>query len=94
MKPFVIVLLALFAVLQYRLWFGNDGILQSIKMHHQVTLESEKVDTLQKKNDALLSEINSLKKGGEAIENHARNDLGMIKKGEVFYQVLNSSISK
>jgi cell division protein FtsB len=88
MKPFVVVLLALFVLLQYRLWFASDGIVKVIRMKHQIAVQQETNDFLLKKNAALLSEINSLKKGGGAIESRARKDLGMVKKGETFYQIL------
>jgi cell division protein FtsB len=34
------------------------------------------------------AEVRDLKQGTGAIEERARNDLGMIKPGEVFYQVV------
>lgn len=88
MKPFVIVLLVLFAVLQYRLWFANDGLLQVARLKHQISEQQKINEDLHQKNALLMSEVSSLKKGGGAIENRARNELGMVKKGEVFYQVL------
>lgn len=46
---------------------------------------------LAERNAILMADIFDLKHGNEAIEEHARNDLGMIKKGEVFYQITNLS---
>ena len=39
-------------------------------------------------NAALQAEVTDLQQGLDAIEEHAREDLGMIKKGETFYQVV------
>jgi len=47
-----------------------------------------KNDEIVRRNVYLTNEITALKKGGAAIENRARNDLGMVKKGEIFYQVV------
>jgi len=37
------------------------------------------------------AEVRDLKQGTEAIEERARNELGMIKPGEVFFQVIGES---
>ena len=43
---------------------------------------------LKKENGALLAEVNDLKSGTEAVEERARDDLGMIKKEEIFFEVI------
>lgn len=43
---------------------------------------------LKERNQALIAEVDDLKQGLEAIEERARSDLGMIKKNETFYQVV------
>jgi cell division protein FtsB len=57
------------------------------------TLEKELAD-LKSKNDAskrqnavLDADVKDLEKAGEAIEERARNELGMVKKGETLIQV-------
>ena len=44
---------------------------------------------LKKENNALIAEVNDLKKGTKAIEERARDELNMIKKGEIFFQIIN-----
>lgn len=88
MKSLVIALIVLFLLLQYRLWFANDGIVQVIRLKHQIAIQKEQNEVLVKNNALLAAEVVSLKKGGGAIENRARSELGMIKKGEVFYQIV------
>jgi cell division protein FtsB len=39
-------------------------------------------------NQILHAEVVDLKQGTDALEERARSELGMIKKGEVFYQVI------
>ena len=45
--------------------------------------------TLKKENDALTAEVNDLKRGTKAIEERARGQLNMIKKDEIFFQIIN-----
>lgn len=78
----------IFVVLQYRLWFADDGLLKVLHLKSMINTAQEKKHEIVRYNDYLTKEINVLKKGGAAIENKARSELGMIKKGEVFYQIV------
>lgn len=88
MKIIVIVLAIILAILQYRFWFAEDGLLKVFHLKRGISEIQAKNDDIAKHNVYLSSEIIALKKGGAAIENRARNDLGMVKKGEIFYQVV------
>lgn len=88
MKKVVIVLLLLLVYLQYRLWFG-DGSLQEVwSLHREVEAQRGENLRLRERNDALDAEVLDLQQGLDAIEERAREDLGMIKDGETFYQVV------
>jgi cell division protein FtsB len=86
MKFLIVVLISLFIILQYRLWFDNNGI--AAVWRHEKAISAQTTENLQlkQKNDALAAEVADLKLGHAAIEERARNDLGMIKKDETFYQ--------
>ena len=43
---------------------------------------------LKTRNDQLFAEIDDLNEGSEAIEERARNELGMIRPGETFYRLV------
>ena len=88
MKIIVIILSIVLAILQYRFWFADDGLLKVFHFKRVIGEVQVKNDNLAEHNIYLASEITALKKGGAAIENRARNDLGMVKKGEIFYQVV------
>lgn len=88
MKIIVIILSIVLAILQYRFWFADDGLLKIFHLKRAISETQAKNDDIAKHNVYLSNEITVLKKGGAAIENRARNDLGMVKKGEVFYQVV------
>ena len=56
----------------------------------QQRLDEQKQENakLRQRNEALAAEVQDLKSGKEAIEERARSELGLIKPGEVFYQVV------
>lgn len=81
-------------LLQYELWFSDGGIKTVLQMKKNITAQAQKNDELDKRNQALIAEIKDLQNGNVAIEARARNDLGMIKKGEVFYQVIKQRSDK
>ena len=88
MTIFLLVIAVLIGLLQYRLWYGNGGI-KEIKAYQQKLVELNKqVIEKKERNDALYAEVEDLRKGKEAIEERARYELGMMKEGETFFQVL------
>jgi cell division protein FtsB len=88
MKKLLILLVLLLVYLQYNLWFG-DGSLQEVwRLRQDVEQQRQENAELRERNAALDAEVRDLKQGLETIEEHAREDLGMIKKGETFYQVV------
>ena len=88
MKKLLILLVILLVYLQYNLWIG-DGSLQDVwRLHKDVETQREENAALRERNEALDAEVKDLQQGFEAIEDHAREDLGMIKDGEIFYQVV------
>lgn len=88
MKVLVAVLLMLFALLQYRLWLSDGGLLKVWQLHQAVIRQQEENQQLLERNRALEAEVRDLKEGLAAIEERARSELGMIREGETFYQVV------
>jgi cell division protein FtsB len=78
----------IFLLLQYSLWLGHSGIFALHRLDNLIDEKQALVDAAQKRNDHLIAEINNLKQGNEALENHARQDLGMVKNNESFYQIV------
>lgn len=88
MRSLVAFLLLIIVLLQHKLWFG-DGNLREIRQYQQRIKELKREGArLSERNEALEAEVIDLKKGLEAVEERARRDLGMIKDGETFYQVI------
>lgn len=88
MKTLIVILCLLLVMLQLRLWFGDGGVIENHRLHQAVASQQNENDALKKRNAALAAEVMDLKTGVAAIEERARSDLGMIKKGETFYQTV------
>ena len=88
MKPLAAVLAALIVLIQYPLWLGKGGWLRVWEIDRQVAAQQAANRALETRNGALEAEVRDLKQGLEAIEERARYELGMIKPGEVFFQVI------
>ena len=84
----LVVLVALLAWLQYRLWFGSGGTQAVAGLQAQVEQQARQNDGLRDRNAALAAEVADLKSGEAAIEERARAELGMIRPGETFYRVV------
>lgn len=84
----LVVLVALLAWLQYRLWFGSGGNQEVAALRDQVEQQARQNDGLRERNAALAAEVADLKSGEAAIEERARAELGMIRPGETFYRVV------
>ena len=88
MKKIALVLLALLIWLQYKIWLQDGGIPEVIQLQQEVEQVKVEVDKLQERNSSLDAEVKDLKKGLDAIEERARSEMGMIKEGEIYYQVI------
>lgn len=84
----LVLLVALLAWLQYRLWFGQGGASQVQALSEQVTKQTRDNDGLRQRNAEVAAEVEDLKSGEAAVEERARSELGMIKPGETFYRVV------
>jgi cell division protein FtsB len=90
MRVFAFALLLVLAGLQYRLWISDDGISSVVTLRASVKAQSAENVALVRRNDQLIAEVKDLKEGLAALEERARNDLGMIGANETFFQVVES----
>ena len=90
-KPLAYVLAALLLALQYPLWVGKGSWLRVWDLERQLGAHREDNARLKARNDALDAEVRDLKQGLDAIEERARLELGMIRKDEIFYQVVTAA---
>lgn len=74
--------------MQYRLWYGDGSIQQVKKYQYQLANLQDQIALKQQRNKSLKAEVLDLRKGKEAIEEIARHDLGLVKKDETFFQII------
>ncbi|MEI7367680.1 cell division protein FtsB [Pectobacterium colocasium] len=91
MGKLTLLLLILLGWLQYSLWLGKNGIHDYVRVKDDVVVQQGNNAKLKDRNEQLFAEIDDLNGGQEAIEERARNELGMIKPGESFYRLVPES---
>jgi len=82
------ILLVFFILLQHRLWFGKNSVPDYYSLKEEVVRQQQDNDKLRQRNKLLYADTDDLKSGMEAIEERARNELGMIKRGETFFRII------
>lgn len=88
MRVFTLLLLLLLACLQYTFWAGKNGMSDYQRVKADVAQETLANAQLRDRNQQMYAEIDDLKAGGEAIEEKARNELGLVKPDETFYRIV------
>jgi len=88
MKPIMILLTVILLLLQYRLWFSHDGMPSLLHLNRSVEIQRQDNAVLQERNQVLAAEVQDLKSGLDALEERARSELGMVKPGETFFQII------
>ncbi|MEF2155762.1 cell division protein FtsB [Luteimonas sp. FXH3W] len=82
------ILALLLLLMQYSLWLGDHGETAVIQLRRVVAQQQHENEGLRQRNSSLAAEVEDLKSGEGAVEERARNELGMIKPGETFYRVV------
>jgi cell division protein FtsB len=88
MRLLFLVLFVLVGLIQYPLWAGKGGWFKVWDLQKQLTTQRETNDGLRARNNALDAEVHDLQSGTGAIEERARSELGMMRDGEIFVQIL------
>jgi cell division protein FtsB len=82
------VLAVLLLILQYKLWVADGGYHDVRRLQREVaTLRAENEELLAR-NRTLRAEVEDLKSGLTVIEDLARDELGMTRQGETFFQII------
>ena len=83
-----LVLIMILIGLQLKLWSGNGGMREVNALRVSVKKQADDNAKLQQRNQAVGADVLDLKHGDQAVEARARTELGLIKSGEIFYQVV------
>jgi cell division protein FtsB len=88
MKGIIAALVVITALLQYKLWIGNGSFGEVYRLDRTIVAQEKENAAAKERNLALQAEVDDLKHGMDAIEERARSELGMIKKDETFFRVI------
>jgi cell division protein FtsB len=88
MKFLTFIFVILILALQYPLWLGKGGWLNVISLQNQIDQQLKVNELIKSENDILLAVVQDLKNGTDVIEGKARFDLGLIKKNETFFLII------
>ena len=93
MKVINLILMILLVLLQYRLWTGNGSLPDVHRLERARTGQARENGRLRDRNAALAAEVADLKTGLGAVEERARSEMGMIRSGETYVQIIDSPAS-
>lgn len=82
------LLIVLLLGLQYRLWIGEGSLSYVNHLDKQIEKQEEKNQSLEQRNDRLKARVQEYREGQDILEEQARSQLGMIKDGETFIQII------
>ncbi|MDX8385036.1 MAG: cell division protein FtsB [Gallionella sp.] len=88
MRAVTLILIALLLLLQYPLWVGKGSWLKVWDMNLQLEDQQQSNQQTKARNSSMDAEVRDLKQGTAAIEERARSELGMVKRNEIFYQIV------
>lgn len=89
MRWIISILVVCLVGLQYRLWLGPGSWEEIASLQRAIEQQHATNERLTRRNHILEVEVQDLKNGLSSVEERARSDLGMIRKGETFYLLAN-----
>ncbi len=88
MRWLILALVLILGFLQYRLWVGAGSLAEVHLLQQEIARQQQDLDEVKERNRILAAEVRDLREGVDALEERARSELGMIKDGEIFLQVI------
>lgn len=80
-----VLLMILLGFLQYHLWFDTRGLVRMYRLKKELLTARQTNEKMKERNEALHMEVNYLRQKSDAMESEAREELGMVRRGEIFY---------
>jgi len=88
MKALIALLVLLLVLVQFRLWVGEESLAEVWRLRQAIEHQSSENVLFKGRNQRLEAEVRDLKNGLEAVEERARLELGMIRKDEIYFQIV------
>ncbi len=91
MRWLLALLVLLLLGLQYRLWFAEGSLAERTRLESQLQSLTRANRELLERNAVLEREVLELQTGNSTVEQRAREQLGLVRKGETFFQIVPSA---
>ena len=91
MKALLVIFSILLILLLARLWVGTGSYPERWRTQERTTIQKVANEKRQAQIDKIQAELSDAKSGNDAIEERARSELGMTKKGETYFEVILSA---
>ena len=88
MKALLFIFSLLLILLLARLWVGTGSYPERWRTQERTTVLKANNEKKQAQIDKMQAELNDAKSGNDAIEERARSELGMTKKGETYFEII------
>ena len=92
MRGLLVLLVVLLLAVQYGVWFGRGGMRDVSQTREQIAGQLARNEQLDMRNRGLAAEVADLKDGLDAVEELARSEMGMVREGEVFFQIMEQAV--
>ena len=86
-RTVALLLLLLLVGIQAQLWEGRGSLGQVREMRRQLAEQQQANNQARDTNQRLAAEVQDLREGLDMVEERARNELGMVRPGEIYVQV-------
>ena len=87
-KALILLLVSLLALVQFRLWVGEESLAEVWRLRQAITQQSSENVLFKSRNQRLEAQVRDLKNGLEAVEERARLELGMVRKDEIYFLIV------
>ncbi|MCH8491783.1 MAG: cell division protein FtsB [Idiomarina sp.] len=88
MRLLTVIIIGLVLVLQYRIWFGQHGMQDFRELQSDVARQEAANESLEQRNQLIAADIDDLRNALEAVEERARNELGLVRPEETFFRLI------
>jgi cell division protein FtsB len=66
--------------------WGDRGLLAMWRKHHELDVLAREIETIEQENAVLAREMQRLRKDPQYIEKIAREELGLVRPGEIVFE--------
>lgn len=88
MKALLFIVAILLILLLAGQWVGSGSYPDRWRLQQEISTQDKANKEQKDKNRKIQAELDDVASGSDAIEERARSELGMTKKGETFYEVV------